>query len=151
MLRPSPLFASLAGLLIVGSLQAQVSFGGQPYGPKAAKLGLPDAPLVEMPAVDVDAFMAEDAARGSQHIPGPFRFGCTPAHGRPFPWTTAACGTNWPTATVCGVWRVACPGALNVTLIFSEYVIPNGGRVHLYNRMGDAGRRVHGGKQSRPH
>ena len=136
MLRPTPLFATLAGLLITSSLYAQVSFGGQPYGPKASKLGLPDAPLVEMPAVDVEAFLTEDAAREAQNTPGPFRFGAPLA----VDLSLENSGVWHQLANGDRSWRleVACPGALNVTLIFSEYVIPNGGQVYVYNRMGDA-------------
>jgi len=121
--------------MLTGTVQAQVSFGGQPYGPKAEKLGLPDAPTVEMPAVDVDAYMAEDAAREAQHIPAPYRFGAP----LPVDLSLANSGMWHELPNGDRVWRleVTCPGALNVTLILSEYVIPEGGRVFVYNRLGD--------------
>ena len=135
MLRSFALFASLAGLLTASTLHAQVSFGGQPYGPKAAKLGLPNAPLVEMPAVEVDAFMAEDAVREAQNIPAPYRFGAP----LPTDLSLENSGAWHQLSNGDRVWRleVACPNALNVTLIFSEYVIPGGARVFVYNRLGD--------------
>jgi lysyl endopeptidase len=133
--RPLLLSAFLFSLLATGTLSAQVSFGGRPYGPKATKLGLPDAPTTTMPEVDVEAFMAEDAASDAQNIPAPYRFGA------PLPVNLSLTNSGvWHTlGNGDRVWRleVACPGALNVTLIFSDYVIPDGGRVFVYNRVGE--------------
>lgn len=135
-LKTQPIASALvcALMLSLAPAKAQVSFGGQPYGAKAEKNGLPDAPLVTMPAVDVVALRAEDAQRDALNIPGPFRFGA------PFPvdlglhnsgvWAEMPNGDR--------VWRltVACPGALNTTLIFSTYVIPEGARLYVTDKFG---------------
>lgn len=142
----TPTLLTFACLLFAGPLAAQLSFGGQPYGDKAEKRGMPPAVAVHLPAVDVAALMAEDAARAAQGIKGPYRFGFTHATD----YTLANSGSWWTMPNGDRVWRLTldCPDALGINLQFSNYVIPEGARMFLYNEA----RKVLGGftAQSNP-
>lgn len=127
-------FATLAVSLGLAS-QAQLSFGGQPYGDKAEKRGMPPALTMHLPAVDVPTLMQEDADRAAQGIKGPFRFGVEHATE-----LTLANSGSWHTMPNGDrVWRLAlhCPEALSINLQFSNYVIPEGARMFLYNEAGE--------------
>ena len=135
MKRALPLFVLLAGLCCPSYTQAQLAFGGQPYGVRASRLGMPDAPELRLPDVDVAALEAEDAARTAAGYKGVYRFGYMHSvqldsqnHGV---WHTMPNGDR--------VWRVAlfCPGAKGIGVIFSDYVVPEGAHVFLYNHQGD--------------
>lgn len=127
-------FTSLLILLgtLLPSTIAQVSFGGQPYGAKAGKVGLPPAPVFQLPVIDVEAYMAQDEVDRIQRNPVPYRFGA------PVPTDLGLDNSgSWSKMTNGDrVWRLAfhSPGALNITLIFSEFVIPEGAQVFVYNR-----------------
>ena len=110
---------------LIAHAGAQISTPGRPasFGPGFDS----DVPVVVMPAPDVAALLAEDAAR--EH--GPFRYGALietsigcQELGR---WDQAATGEL--------VWRVriASPGAYSLSVVFSEFEIPAGGRVFLYD------------------
>ncbi len=84
--------------------------------------------------MDVDALLAEDAQNEAAGRKGPNRFGLehqvaisTLEAGR---WSVLDNGDR--------VWRVElhCPQAMGIGVIFTEYVIPEGGRVFLYNANG---------------
>lgn len=118
--------ASLINLPAIG----QVSFGGHPAGLDRA-MGLPDAPVVEMPAVDAEALKAEDAIRAEQGIKGPYRFGFNHHVDLGLEnsgvWHTLSNGDR--------VWRlgVRCPGAYSINFEFHDYAIPEGAQVFVYN------------------
>jgi len=123
-------------LLLLGGLctaigNAQVSFGGQPYGTTLGNL--PQAPLVTMPAVDAPALMAEDDARSAQGIKGPYRFGFNHATDI----STANQGVWTELANGDRVWRVAihCPSAFSINFEFNDYFVPDGGQVFVYNEL----------------
>ena len=113
---------------------AQLAFGGHPLGPEPS-IGLPEAPLVTMPAVDVGALMAEDAAALAAGIKGRWRFGVP--HDTDI--DAAEAGTWHALPSGDRVWRVRlrCPGAVSVSVIFTEYLVPVGGRVFLYTPSGE--------------
>lgn len=121
-------------LLSAFQADAQLSFGGHPYGTDRYN-GLPVAPVSVLPPVDVAALMAEDAERATQGKKGPYRFGSN----QPVDigldnggiWHTMANGDR--------VWRasVQSPGAFSINLEFHDFVIPDGGQVFVYNDQGD--------------
>ncbi|MGB5069385.1 MAG: T9SS type A sorting domain-containing protein [Flavobacteriales bacterium] len=113
---------------------AQLSFGGQPYGDKAEKRGMPPAIAVHLPAVDVATLMQEDADRAAQGIKGPFRFGFEHLTD----YTLANSGSWFTMPNGDRVWRLIlhCPGALGINLQMSNFVIPEGARLFLYNAEG---------------
>lgn len=119
---------------IASSAQGQISFGGETYGLTRTH-ALPDAPLVVMPLVDVDALMAEDAQRQAQGVKGPYRFGYNHAVDLTLEnsgtWATMPNGDH--------VWRLAieCPGAFSINFEFNDYVVPEGAEVFVYNPAGE--------------
>src|SRR5436190_7220927 len=130
-------YATLALALALSgasSISAQVSFGGHPHG--LMKDGtLPVAPLVVMPEVDAVALKAEDEQRAQQGIKGPYRFGFNHLVDLDLfnsgVWHTLQNGDR--------IWRLAieCPGAYSINFEFSEYVVPNGAQVFVYNEAGE--------------
>ena len=130
----STTLVSLLVLFLAPPLSAQIAFGGQPYGDKAEKRGMPPAAAVHLPAVDVATLMQEDAARAAQGLKGPFRFGFTHATD----YTLQNSGSWFMMPNGDRVWRLQllCPGALSINLQFSNYVIPEGARMFLYNQAG---------------
>lgn len=95
---------------------------------------MPPATAVHLPQVDVTVLMNEDAARAAQGIKGPYRFGFTHATD----YTLSNSGSWWTMPNGDRVWRLMldCPGALGINLQFSNYVIPEGARMFLYNEAG---------------
>jgi len=127
------IFAGIASLF-PDLVHAQIGFGGEPIGltPGASML----APLrsVELPSIDLATLLAEDEANLQNGGKGPYRFGFQhvvdldmASHGS---WTTLRNGDR--------VWRlgITCPGALGINFIFSEFVVPEGGVVFVYNDLG---------------
>lgn len=127
-------FLSLASFLLAAPLAAQISFGGQPYGDKAEKRGMPPAPVEHFPALDHDQLIAEDEARYASGVKGPFRFGFE----HPANLTMDNSGSWSVMPNGDRVWRLMlhCPGALSINLQWSDYVIPAGGRMFIYNEAG---------------
>ena len=120
-------------LLVVGST-AQVSFGGKPIGLLTNGPGLPAPSEVRLPAVDAEQLIAEDEARTAAGTKGPYRFGYnhevdlgSDNHGT---WHTLRNGDR--------VWRqsIVCPGAFSINFRFDRFVVPEGGRVFVYNDVG---------------
>jgi len=134
MIRSFTLVSFAAAFLSV-PLAAQISFEGHPYGDKAEKRGMPPAVAVHLPAVDVAALMQEDAARAAQGIKGPYRFGFE--HATDLTMQNSGSWFTMPNGD--RVWRLQlhCPGALAINLQFSNYVIPDGARMFLYNEAGE--------------
>lgn len=130
----TPTLSAIAFLLLATPLAAQISFGGHPYGDKAEKRGMPPAVVKEFPALDHDRLIAEDEARYASGVKGPFRFGFEHAAHLTLDnsgsWATMPNGDR--------VWRLMlhCPGALSINLQWSEYIIPEGARMFIYNEAG---------------
>jgi hypothetical protein len=121
-------------LLAALPASAQISFGGKPLGlDKTDKL--PTPPLAVMPAVDVDALLAEDAQREAEGIKGPWRFGAN--HAVDLSLANSGVWHEMPNGD--GLWRLSieCPGALSINFEFHDYVVPAGARVFVYNDLGE--------------
>lgn len=134
MLRAIRLTALSGSILFAHGLNAQLSFGGRPLGADSRRNALPPAAVVELPAVDMTALLAEDAHNDASGRKGPFRFGLEHTTDIRMDdagtWSVLKNGTR--------VWRVElhCPQALGVGVIFSEYIVPEGAHVFLYNAHG---------------
>lgn len=133
MLRPVLPAAFL--LLCTAAATAQISFGGRAIGLMEQGPHLPAPAKVVLPAVDAAALIAEDEARAAQGIKGPYRFGYN--HATDLSLDNS--GTWHALRNGDRVWRLAieCPAAHSINLEFHEYVVPEGGRVFVYNDMGD--------------
>ena len=132
-----PLHLFLLVLLGIGvfPVQAQIAFGGRPYGPIGAKLGWGAPATLELPPIDVPALMAEDAERAASGLKGPDRFGYV--HDVRAALEDRGTWTQLPNGD--RTWRlvVHCPGAIGIGLAFDTYVVPDGARLFVYNDMGE--------------
>ncbi|HRH69658.1 MAG TPA: T9SS type A sorting domain-containing protein [Flavobacteriales bacterium] len=132
-------FHFLLGILTAmcgpSDLRAQVAFGGSPIGLSAGAALLGPVFVEEMPPVDREALLAEDAVREATGLKGPYRFGFNHAvdlgTGTNGEWTVLRNGDR--------VWRLGiyCPGAFSINFVFSEFIVPAGGKVFVYNDQGD--------------
>ena len=126
---------AFAAALITGiTVHSQIAFGGRAFGLMERGPELP-APMVHrLPAVDAAAMIAEDEARIAQGIKGPYRFGFN-HHVNIM--MDAGTWTDLPNGD--RIWRLAleCPEAFSIGLVFSEFVVPHGGLVFLYNNAGE--------------
>jgi hypothetical protein len=114
-------------------------------GEAAAGRGLPpgliqpvkaidEVPRVEMPAVDVAAYLEEDARRDLAETPAPLRFAAvldtaiSPADAGS--WEELADGSS--------LWRlrIASPGALSLNLALDRFELPEGAALWLYDGNG---------------
>ncbi len=113
-----------AGLLSV-AIHGQISQPGQPVSDWAV---LPDAPTVVLETPDIEAMKVEDDERNHW----PLRYGAVieTSHGLEDSgvWHQVADDASL-------VWRlkIHSPGALSLGVVFSEYEVPVGGQVFLYN------------------
>jgi hypothetical protein len=129
-----PLLVFLFSLLVHG-LVAQVSFGGRAFGLMDLGTELPEAAMAEMPAVNVEALLAEDAARQAAGTKGPYRFGYN--HATDLDLENS--GTWHVRKNGDRLWRlsIVCPGAYSINFEFHDYVVPEGGLVFVTNIMGE--------------
>ncbi len=132
--RRIPLVLALAAMLLFvcfGQSFAQLSDGGQPKS--FTKSLRSDVQTVKMPTVDVQALIAEDLAEQSKDLP--YRFGA------PFDvnYSLENSGT-WENLDDGGrLWRlnIYSAGAYSINLIYSEYKLPEGAQLFVYNREHD--------------
>lgn len=125
----------VSAFLIPGifSAEAQISYGGLAFGLMERGPHIDPAPVVQLPAVDAEALLAEDELRMASGIPAPFRFGFN---------HTVQIGMDQGTWTEFEngdrLWRLTlhCPDAFSIGLVFSRYVVPEGALVFLYNERG---------------
>lgn len=121
---------SLLLLLILGGLQlswAQLSVAGTPI---SAQQALPPAAIVELPALNTDALLAEDLADEAYNLPLRFAFG----HNVDLNLNNAGTWTELRGGD--RVWRLTlfCPEALNINLLYSDFFLPPGAELYLYNK-----------------
>ncbi len=122
----------LLSSILASGLMAQISYGGRALGLQGDVL--PEAPLVRMHTVDVDALLAEDAAREAAGIKGPYRYGFNHA----VDLNTENSGIWHTLRDGDRVWRISieCPGAITTNFQLHDYVVPEGARVFVYNTAG---------------
>lgn len=121
----SLLFGSLIGFQV----QAQINSGGQPYSFQSNQLAKQLVPIVKMPFIDTKALKAEDALNNDNKQV--YRFGASIAvdlnlqnAGK---WETMENGDQ--------IWRlqIHSNGAKTINLIYSDFYLPSGAKLFLYN------------------
>lgn len=125
--RASPLAAALGSFCLAATASAQISFGGSP--PTYSNPLPSPVPTVTMPPVAVEQLMDEDRIRAKGQ--GPFRFGAELA----VDVGLDNAGVTDTLADGTTIWRarIASPGAFSINLIFSEFSLPDGAELYLYN------------------
>ena len=124
----------LAGILcllflVLPNLRAQISHGGEPL-PLSSLRSYEEIPFVEMPGFDIkeefriDSLTAGDLRNG-------FRF----AYKFLTDLNRGNSGTSFILPDGTKVWRLGIysPGALSLNVLFSEYELPEGARLFLYD------------------
>ncbi len=113
------------------AISAQISYGGSPLFPTQPRLLRSTSDLfIEMPAFDVEEMLKEDSLNAS-NMRGSFRFA------KKF-FTSIERGVHGQNYTLedgTRVWQVGIrsKGAYSLNLLFSEYEVPEGGKLFLYN------------------
>ena len=122
----SSLFLLLALLGASATTQAQITYGGAPFHTQE----LPEA--VALPALDRDALALEDDVT-DRFKEAPWRFGVE----HNVAWSCDHDGA-WTLEQGHKVWRmvVDAPGATCMSVRFSEYDMPKGGQLFLYDAQG---------------
>lgn len=127
------LYISLLPAIFFLSSQAQVSEGGTPVGITHAGTLEKNIPVAVMPSFDLAALMNEDLVN-DQRKDIPWRFG--------YNFSVNLNPDN------SGIWEITENGnrlwrlkifskkAVSMNIIFGEYVIPEGGKVFVYNENG---------------
>jgi len=115
------------------ALLAQISHGGAPlfYAPASSLLkSSGNNFFIEMPPFDVDSLLKEDKLKES-NIRGSFRF----AHKFYVNIEKGKTGYNYTLPDGTKVWQVGIrsAGAHSINVYFSEYKVPEGGKLFLYN------------------
>lgn len=115
--------------LVVPGISAQVSHGGEPL-PLSALRSSDDIPFIEMPGFDVEEELRLDSLEGSC-LRGGFRF----AYKFITDIRRGNSGTSFILPDGTRVWRVGIysPGALSINVLFSEYELPKGAQLFLYD------------------
>jgi hypothetical protein len=122
--------AVLAMMSAVGPEDARARQGPPPTSFLEPLQPLTAVDMVVLPAVDVEALRAEDAATLATGVGGPARF----AAPIPVSLSTASNGT-WDTlADRSRIWRlrVVSPGAHSLNFECTRFVLPRGATVHFY-------------------
>lgn len=121
---------TILGIFILSlSIQAQISYGGRPLPLNFTRS---DGSFVfeEMPSFDVEEELRIDSLNGNE-LKGSYRFA----------YKFMACfdrgnsGYSFTLADGTKVWRlgISSPGALSLNVLFTEFEIPEGARLFLYN------------------
>ncbi len=129
-----PIYYILLGLCWLavsgGTARAQVSHGGSPL-PLSAFRAADDASMyVEMPSFDVEEELRLDSLER-----GDFRNGYRFAYKFMTDYDRGNSGVTFTTPDGTRVWRLGIhsPGARSINVLFSEYELPEGARLFLYN------------------
>ncbi|MDA8695499.1 hypothetical protein N9L83_00960 [Flavobacteriales bacterium] len=108
---------------------AQVSHGGAPFwNSPGTSISNPAWPVHRMPAIDLEALRAADQVTDVVKS-APWRFG------EEFPVDISLNDGQWLEINGTAVWRtqIQAPGALAMSLSFSEFAVPKGGKLFIWN------------------
>lgn len=122
-------FGWLALVLLPLSLLGQVPHGGTPFwNTPGTNMANPAWPVHRMPAIDLDALRAADAVTDAVKS-APWRFG------EEFDVDLCLHDGQWLVIEGTSVWRtqIAAPGALAMSLRFSEFALPKGAKVFIWS------------------
>jgi len=130
--RFSLLFVLLMALLLGNNAMAQISYGGTPASfafPNASVLRSSDAQVSVPIQFNVDRLLADDKIAEANHVPLrtaviiPVELDAQKSG----VWTTLPSGQQ--------VWRltIAAPNAIALMLYYDQFVIPEGGKLFIYN------------------
>ena len=114
-------------LLSMSNIYAQLSEGGTPYSFR--NIVSNEIVIIEMPSVDIETLLAEDAVEEKLGIP--YRFG--------YPIETdidiISRGTFETLSNGDKLWRlnIYAPGATSINLNFNDFWLPEGAMLYLYN------------------
>lgn len=119
----------LSAFGIQGGLEAQVSHGGRPL-PLSIVRSAGERMFVEMPAFDVREELRIDSLNETGLRSG-FRF----AYKFMTDYNRSNSGITFTQPDGTRVWRLGIhsPGALSINVLFTEYELPEGARLFLYN------------------
>lgn len=118
-------------LLSIGNSYAQLSEGGTPYSFRNILSN--EIITIEMPSVDIETLLSEDAVEEKLGIP--FRFG--------YPIETninlIEQGTFERLDTGDKIWRlrISAPGATSINLNYNDFWLPEGAKLYIYNDARD--------------
>ncbi|MBI2418454.1 MAG: hypothetical protein HYV28_11260 [Ignavibacteriales bacterium] len=123
----SILMAFLFLFLCVPTSFAQLSEGGTPYS-FSNQVGMTVAE-VRMPTVDVERLLAEDKLDEVKGVAMRFGFG------HEVNYSMSNSGTWELLPDGARLWRlhILCPEAITTNLVFSEYLLPDGAKLFIYN------------------
>lgn len=133
-MKPSLLFSTMVLLAITS--HAQLTYPGSPLGWPAAQ-GLARAAVHNMPAVDTDILRAEDLVN-DQYKEFGYRFGVelpTSINAMAAPGFEGRSAHGQTT-----IYRtlVQCSGAVSMNFTFSDFYMPKGSRMFIYDTNGNA-------------
>ncbi len=117
--------------LPVSLIQAQISHGGSPLFPSQQLLkSSGESFFIEMPAFNLDSLLKDDQLNKG-NMRGSFRF----ANKFYTSIERGKSGYNYTLPDGTKVWQVGIrsKGAYSINVLFSEYHLPPGGRLFLYN------------------
>jgi hypothetical protein len=116
-----------AFILTAGNLSfAQISTGGIPYS--FENIVRNDIQIVSLPAVDVEALLAEDEIADKDE---PLRFGYP--HSVSLDLNNSGTWQDLPDRTKLWRLQINCPGATSINLIYDDFHLPPGGELYIYN------------------
>ena len=110
-------------------LAAQVSHGGSPFwNSPGTSISNPAWPVHRMPQIQLDDLQAADAVTDAVKS-APWRFG------EEFTVDIGLADGQWLDINGTSVWRtqIQAPGALAMSLSFSEFAVPKGGKLFIWN------------------
>jgi hypothetical protein len=116
--------------VLVPPALAQLSTGGRP--PSESFAFLPSAPTLMLTPVDADALLRADAARPRG---GPLRFGVEQA----LDLDTDDVGAWYVLPGGARLWRlrIATPGAVSLSVVFSRFRLPEGAELFVHDDSGE--------------
>jgi hypothetical protein len=124
-------YIKLTALLVLfsPSVRAQVSHGGRPLSPVVTRSYQPYDLFEEMPRFDMEDVRRQEA------LPGDLRGGYRFAHKFMTHLSRANSGSSFTLPDGMRVWMlgIRSQGALSINILFTEYELPEGAQVFLYN------------------